>query len=121
MLRDLRERRDRIVNPKHCHVRALSSAGRMRNCPRRTPVHAMPTRTPRRGGECNPQTHAGKFIHITSPRAGATTTCRIDAKPSERPVFLKDIKGQQFHVCVCNQTVPMSIEEALNCCRVRWK
>jgi predicted HTH transcriptional regulator len=64
---------------------------------------------------------SGQFIHISFPVTGGKTVCRIDVKPSARPVFVKDEKGQQFYARVGNQTVPMSMEEAWNYCRVRWK
>jgi hypothetical protein len=36
-------------------------------------------------------------------------------------VFVKDEKGEQFYCRVGNQTVPLSMGEAWNYCRVRWK
>jgi hypothetical protein len=64
---------------------------------------------------------AGQYIRITFPSTADRVVCQVEVKPSERPIFVKDEKGEQFYARVGDQTVPLSPQEMWNYCRVRWK
>lgn len=64
---------------------------------------------------------AGQFIGVSFPKVRGETVCQIAVRPSTRPIFVKEEKGQQFYARMGNQTVPLSMEETWNYCRARWR
>ncbi|MGI8824134.1 MAG: RNA-binding domain-containing protein [Chloroflexota bacterium] len=60
------------------------------------------------------------FIRITFPNASGQEVCEVSIKPSPRPAFVTDDKGQQLFIRANNQTVALSMEEVWNYARVRW-
>jgi predicted HTH transcriptional regulator len=60
------------------------------------------------------------FLRIRFHAVGEEEVCEVAVKPANRPIFVKDEKGQQLYIRANNQTVPLSMEEAWNYSRVRW-
>jgi len=59
-------------------------------------------------------------IRITFHSADGHDICEVTVKPSSRPIYVKEDKGQAFYVRAGNQTVPLSMEEMFHYCRTRW-
>ncbi|HEX6508483.1 MAG TPA: RNA-binding domain-containing protein [Chloroflexota bacterium] len=60
------------------------------------------------------------FLHIRFHQLGDKEVCEVAVKPANRPIFVKDDKGQQLFIRANNQTLPLSMEEAWNYSRIRW-
>jgi predicted HTH transcriptional regulator len=45
---------------------------------------------------------------------------KVAAKPSPRPVFVKDDKGEHLYIRAGNSTRLLSTKEALDYCKIRW-
>ena len=61
------------------------------------------------------------FIKITFHEVEGKDVCRIIAKPSPQPVFIKDDKGEHLYIRTGNSTRLLSTREALEYCKTRWK
>jgi FixJ family two-component response regulator len=46
--------------------------------------------------------------------------CRVSAKPSRRPVFVREGNGEQLYVRTGNATRQLSTREAVEYCKLRW-
>ena len=66
------------------------------------------------GKDCSP------LIIITFSKVGDDEVCQVDVKPSPRPQFVKDDKGEHLFIRTGNSTRPLSTREAVEYCRRRW-
>jgi type III restriction enzyme len=64
---------------------------------------------------------AGALLQMRFHPLGPEEVCEVSIRPAARPVFVNEERGQAFYVRANNQTVPLSMEEMLNYCRVRWR
>lgn len=60
------------------------------------------------------------LLRIKFPCADGKEICEVSVSPSTRPIFVKGERGQEFFIRANNQTMPLSMEEALNYARTRW-
>jgi hypothetical protein len=67
------------------------------------------------GKDCSP------LIQITFHQVNGKDVCRIIAKPSPKPVFVKDEKGEHLFIRAGNSTRFLSTKEAIDYCKIRWK
>lgn len=61
------------------------------------------------------------LIQITFHQVDGKDICRIIAKPSPKPVFVKDDKGEHLFIRAGNSTRLLSTKEAIDYCKIRWK
>lgn len=61
------------------------------------------------------------LIQITFHQVDGKNICRITAKPSPKPVFVKDDKGEHLFIRAGNSTRLLSTKEAIDYCKIRWK
>jgi Putative DNA-binding domain len=61
------------------------------------------------------------LIHISFHQIDGKDICRIIAKPSPKPVFVKDDKGEHLFIRAGNSTRLLSTKEAIDYCKIRWK
>jgi hypothetical protein len=67
------------------------------------------------GKDCSP------LVQITFHQVDGKDICRIIAKPSPKPVFVKDDKGEHLFIRAGNSTRLLSTKEAIEYCKIRWK
>lgn len=67
------------------------------------------------GKDCSP------LIQITIRQLDGKDVCRITAKPSPKPIFVKDEKGEHLFIRAGNSTRILSTREAIEYCKIRWK
>jgi schlafen family protein/Eco57I restriction-modification methylase len=60
------------------------------------------------------------LISITIHELEGKDVAKVAAKPSPRPVFVKDDKGEHLYIRAGNSTRLLSTKEALDYCRIRW-
>lgn len=56
------------------------------------------------------------FFHLIDNK----DICRIIVKPSPKPVFVKDDKGEHLFIRTGNSTRQLSTREAIEYCKIRW-
>jgi hypothetical protein len=61
------------------------------------------------------------LIQISFHELDGKDVCRVVAKPSPRPVFVKDEKGEHLFIRAGNSTRLLSTKEAIDYCKIRWK
>jgi predicted HTH transcriptional regulator len=61
------------------------------------------------------------LIQITFHSVDGKDVCRVVAKPSPKPVFIKDDKGEHLFIRAGNSTRLLSTKEAIDFCKIRWK
>lgn len=61
------------------------------------------------------------FIEITFHQIYENEICKINLKPSPKPVFVKDEKGENLYVRTGNSTRLLSTREAIEFCKIRFK
>jgi FixJ family two-component response regulator len=61
------------------------------------------------------------FIHIVFHQMEGKDICQIAVKPSTRPVFVRDDKGEHLFIRTGNSTRALTTREAIEYCRTRWK
>lgn len=61
------------------------------------------------------------LIQISFHQVHGKDICRIVAKPSPKPVFVKDDKGEHLFIRAGNSTRLLSTKEAIEYCKIRWK
>jgi hypothetical protein len=61
------------------------------------------------------------LIRITFHEVDSKEICRVFAKPSPKPVFVKDDKGEHLYIRAGNSTRQLTTREALDYCKVRWQ
>lgn len=67
------------------------------------------------GKDCAP------LINILFHRVGGDDVCQVALKPSPKPVFVKDEKGEHLFVRTGNSTRLLNTREAVEYCKIRWK
>jgi FixJ family two-component response regulator len=67
------------------------------------------------GKDCSP------LIQITFHTVSEEDVCQISVKPSPRPAFVKDEKGEHLYIRAGNSTRLLSTREAIEYCKIRWK
>lgn len=67
------------------------------------------------GKDCSP------FIQITFHKVDEKEIFRISIRPSPKPVFVKDEKGEHLFIRAGNSTRLLSTKEAIEYCKVPWK
>lgn len=60
------------------------------------------------------------LISISIHELDGKDVAKVAAKPSPRPVFVKDDKGEHLYIRAGNSTRLLSTKEALDYCRIRW-
>ncbi len=61
------------------------------------------------------------FLHISFYEIQGKDICRIDAKPSTKPIFVVEDKNDRLYIRVGNSTRSLSTSEAINYVRTRWQ
>ena len=61
------------------------------------------------------------FIHIIFHQIDGKDICQIAVKPSSRPVFVKDDRGEHLFIRTGNSTRALTTREAIEYCSTRWK
>lgn len=61
------------------------------------------------------------LVQITFHEVDGKNICRVVAKPSLKPVFVKDEKGEHLFIRAGNSTRLLSTKEAIDYCKIRWK
>jgi ActR/RegA family two-component response regulator len=67
------------------------------------------------GKDCSP------LIKILFHMVEGKDVCQIDVKPSFKPQFVKDARGEHFHIRAGNSTRLLSTREAIEYCKIRWE
>jgi len=67
------------------------------------------------GKDCAP------LLNIIFHRLGESDVCQIEVKPSPKPVFVRDEKGEHLFVRTGNSTRLLNTREAIEYCKLRWK
>ncbi|OLE54242.1 MAG: hypothetical protein AUG51_09220 [Acidobacteria bacterium 13_1_20CM_3_53_8] len=67
------------------------------------------------GKDCSP------LIQIMFHQVGEEDICQISVKPSPKPMFAKDDKGEHLFIRTGNSTRMLSTREAIEYCKIRWK
>jgi DNA-binding response OmpR family regulator len=60
------------------------------------------------------------FIRISFHQVDGNEVCRIDMKPSPKPVFVCDERGEHFFLRAGNSTRLLSTREAIEYCKIHW-
>lgn len=60
------------------------------------------------------------FLHITFHQVEGQDVCRIAVKPSSKPVFVDEDKGDNLYIRTGNSTRLLSTREAIEYCKIRW-
>lgn len=60
------------------------------------------------------------WIEIEFPRVDGKRVCRVTAKPSPRPVYLKHGNETKFYVRTGNSTRELGVQEAVEYIHGRW-
>jgi FixJ family two-component response regulator len=61
------------------------------------------------------------LIQVVFHQVEGKDVCQIAIKPSTKPVFVKDEKGEHLFIRTGNSTRSLSTREAIEYCKVRWK
>ncbi len=61
------------------------------------------------------------LIRITFHQLDGKDVCRITVKPSPKPVFVKDDKGEHLFIRTGNSSRMLTTKEAVEYCKMRWK
>jgi ActR/RegA family two-component response regulator len=61
------------------------------------------------------------LIKIVFHRVSEKDICQVLVKPSPKPIFVKDDKGEHLYVRTGNSTRLLNTREALEYCKLRWK
>lgn len=61
------------------------------------------------------------FIHVIFHKIDDKDICQIAVKPSTRPVFVRDDKGEHLFIRTGNSTRALTTREAIEYCGERWK
>lgn len=64
---------------------------------------------------------SGPLITTTFHTLNGREICKVEAKPSPKPVFVKDEKSDHLYIRTGNSTRELSPKEAVEYCRVHWK
>lgn len=67
------------------------------------------------GKDCAP------LINVIFHRLGESDICQVEIKPSPKPVFVRDEKGEHLFVRTGNSTRLLTTREAIEYCKLRWK
>jgi predicted HTH transcriptional regulator len=60
------------------------------------------------------------LIRITFHEVDSKEVCRVVAKPSPKPVYVKDERGEHLYIRAGNSTRLLSTREAIEYCKLRW-
>jgi hypothetical protein len=60
------------------------------------------------------------LISITFHELDGKDVCKVEAKKSPKPVFIKDEKGEHLYIRAGNSTRLLSTREAIDYCKIRW-
>lgn len=61
------------------------------------------------------------LVRVTFHQLEGKDVCLIGVKPSPKPVFVPDDKGEHFFIRAGNSTRLLSTREAIEYCKIRWK
>lgn len=61
------------------------------------------------------------LIKITFHEVEGKDVCRVMVKPSPKPAYVKDEKGEHLYIRTGNSTRRLSTREAVEYCKMRWK
>lgn len=61
------------------------------------------------------------LISITFHELDGKDVCKVEAKKSPKPVFVKDANGEHLYIRAGNSTRLLSTREAIDYCKIRWK
>lgn len=62
-----------------------------------------------------------QFVNLTFHRMKGKEICLISVEPSDRPVYVRAGKGEEFYIRTGNATSPMTLSEAASYIKSRWK
>lgn len=60
------------------------------------------------------------LIRITFHEVEGQELCRVTSKPSPKPVFVRDGRGEHLYIRAGNSTRLLTTKEALDYCKIRW-
>lgn len=60
------------------------------------------------------------FLRVTFHSVDDLTVCQVDARPSDRPVYVRDGNNVIFHLRTGNQTEALPLDEAVQYIASRW-
>jgi FixJ family two-component response regulator len=60
------------------------------------------------------------LLQITFHRVGEHDVCRVAVRPSPKPAYVKDEKGEHLFIRTGNSTRQLSTREAVDYCKLRW-
>ncbi len=60
------------------------------------------------------------LISITFHELDGKDVCKVEAKKSHKPVFVKDGTGEHFYIRAGNSTQLLSTREAIDYCKMHW-
>jgi hypothetical protein len=63
---------------------------------------------------------ASPLIRITFHEIDSKDVCQVALKPSPRPIFVKDDKGEHLHLRTGNSTRTLTARETVEYCKQRW-
>ncbi len=63
----------------------------------------------------------GNLILIDFHEVQGKDVCRVVAKPAHRPVYVREKDDEQLYVRMGNSSRPLSMREAVDYCKMRWK
>ena len=63
----------------------------------------------------------GTYLRVTFHEVDGKDICRVTVTPGPRPVFLKEGNDEVFYLRTGNSTRRLSIREAVQYCKIRWK
>ncbi|MEA1929306.1 MAG: putative DNA binding domain-containing protein [Patescibacteria group bacterium] len=62
-----------------------------------------------------------QFVNLEFEKVGKREVCLVIVEQSDKPVYLKDGKGEEFYIRTGNTTTPLSMSEARSYIEGHWK